>query len=54
MHYTVEDTDKLVIWNSIVAMAEATGSERDEGEETETTITMKAEEDILARLSVSP
>jgi hypothetical protein len=54
MHSTVEDTDVDNVWNSVIAKAEGTGSEKDEGDETETTITLKVEEDILARLSVTP
>jgi hypothetical protein len=57
MHYTVEDTDIDNVWNSIIEKAEAMGSERDGGNETETTLTtltVKVEEDILASLSVSP
>jgi hypothetical protein len=54
MHYTVEDTDIDNVWNSIIEKAEAMGSERDGGNETETTLTVKVEEDILASLYVSP
>jgi hypothetical protein len=54
MHYTVEDTNFDNVWDSIIDKAEAAGGETDEGEETETTMTMKLEEDILAGLAVTP